>query len=339
MSLGVLLLVAGAAVGVAALAWMIWIGRQRGAMETASGLAVLQPLRWKEFAQLVTRSFEGRGFRIDDVQKNPGVDGVDYTLRRGDERHLLMIKHGGAYRVGPGPVRGVLSMLPAHGAQGGILVTSGRFDAAAVEAGRGQPVTLVDGEALWNQIKPLLPTAMLDEADRRASAARTQALGRARLFALLGVSLALAGGVTLLLGRDVGSGTDDAVAAPLAPPPAAPARAAAAQAPTTAAAPADTPPPARAAAQPVTLSETELEQQRNLAAGEALLVPGVASTRWETRSTLEIAILVDDDDERARIVERVCARLLEREALRYSRVKIVRFGAPANASPRWAQCR
>jgi hypothetical protein len=332
MSLGLVVLSAGVATLAVGIAMYVLARRGRDAARTAAGLEVLQPLRWKEFALLVTQSFESRGFRIDDLQKRPGEDGVDYTLRRGNERHLLLIKHGGAYRVGPGPVRGLLSILPTHEAQGGILVTSGRFDAAAVESARGQPVTLVDGATLWNQLEPLLPTAMLDEADRRTTTAMARSAGRARAVGLLGIAVILGGGLLDFLDRGTpADNVDDIVAAAPASPAAPP--------PVTA-----NPPPAQpsttAPAPPAPeLTEAELEQQRSFAAAEVLLVPGVASSRWESRSTLEVAVLAEADDERARIIDQVCARLLQREPLRFSRLKLVAFGAAAGATPRWHQCR
>jgi hypothetical protein len=330
MSLGLVMLFAGVATLATGIVMYALSLRGRDAARTAAGLEVLQPLRWKEFAHLVTQSFESRGFRIDDLQKRPGEDGVDYTLLRGNERHLLLIKHGGAYRVGPGPVRGLLSILPTHQAQGGILVTSGRFDTAATEAARGQPVTLVDGATLWNQLEPLLPTAMLDEADRSTTAALTRAAGRARTIGLLGIVVILAGGLFDFLGRDPpADDAGDIVAAAPAPAPAT----APGNSPTTQAA--TTTPVARAAE----LSEAELEQQRNFAAAEVLLVPGVASSRWESQSTLEVAVLAAAEEERARIIDQVCARLLQREALRYSRLKLITFGAPAGTPPFWHQCR
>jgi hypothetical protein len=331
MSLGLVMLSAGVATLAVGIVMYVLSRRGREAARTAAGLEVLQPLRWKEFALLVTQSFETRGFRIDEQQKKPGEDGVDYTLRRGAERHLLMIKHGGAYRVGPGPVRSLLSILPSHEAQGGILVTSGRFDAAAAESARGQPVTLVDGATLWNQLVPLLPTAMLDEADQRTATAIGRAAGRARAVGLLGIAVILGGGLLDFLDRGapeddadlvVAAVTDTAASAP-APAPANPSPAANAE------------PPARM----VELTEAELAQQRDFAAAEVLLIPGVASSRWESRSTLEVSVLAEADDERARILDQVCGRLLQREALRYSRIKLVAFGAPAGATPRWQQCR
>lgn len=333
MSLGMVMLFAGVAVLALAVAMYALSRRARAETRTTAGLEVLQPLRWKEFALLVTQSFESRGFRIEDLQKRPGEDGVDYTLRRGNERHLLLIKHGGAYRVGPGPVRGLLAILPSHEAQGGILVTSGRFDAAATEAARGQPVTLVDGGTLWSQLEPLLPTAMLDDADRRATVAMARSAARTRAVGLAGIAVILAGGLVDFLDRGaaVDEPADTVVAAPAVTP--------AAPAPTRA----DAPPPAPAqAATPTPVrewSEAELEQQRSFAAAEVLLVTGVASSRWESRSTLEVAILSDNQAELPRIIEEVCARLLQREALRYSRLKLVAFGAPDGATPRWHQCR
>jgi len=48
-------------------------------------------LRWKEFAQLVTQSFESPGYAAQTNQRKPGEDGVDMILTRADERLLSTI--------------------------------------------------------------------------------------------------------------------------------------------------------------------------------------------------------------------------------------------------------
>ena len=186
LALGLLGLAVSMGLGMAA-------GRGRAAREIASGLDVVRTMRWKDFSGYVVRSLEHRGFKIADTQRKPGEDGIDYILERLGRKHLLQIKHGGAYHVAAVPVRRMITQLAAHDAAGGILVTSGAFDPGARDAARGQNITLVDGEALWAQLKDMLPTNLVSESLARADDVERQRRGRTNRAAALSALLTLAG--------------------------------------------------------------------------------------------------------------------------------------------------
>lgn len=314
-------------------------GRGSGSRERDAGLAAMRELSWKDFGALVVRAFETRGYkRLADARK-PGDEGADHMLERAGHKHVLQVKHGGAYRVGVAAVRRLLTLIDQHQAAGGILATSGEFDAAAREAARRQPVVLLEGDALWQQVGPLLPASAVVAAQARV--ADQEAAGRRRV--LLGCALSLVlvlAGVALIVMRPA-----ERAAAPKATP--------AAAAPTVAATPTPEQPrvvaeqpspaatPAAARTPPPPATEAELAVQRELIAANALLVEGVVSATWPTKSTLLVSVRGGDPEKRAAIIKGICASILPREELRFTRLQVYDFNVQGDAEQnvRFTQCK
>jgi len=345
MSLILLPLGLGAILLVVATLRRIAQDRRRPEIEAAAGLEVVRTLRWKEFAHFVAQSFEARGYAASAPQRDAGADGPDIVLTRGDERMLLQVKHGGSYHVGAGPVRALAAMLPRLQAQAGVIATSGGFDADAAESAKGAKVTLLGGPALWGSLRGLLPQPMVAEADERAQQMAREARSKISVLAIAGAGLVVLGAGLWLLDRleqrAAPAALEDtpsrsAPAAPVVPAaPAAPATPPAASPAT--APPAQAPAPAAPAAEP-TLEE--LAQQREFAAAEALLVAGVASAAWSTSSTLAVALRGPvDEQRRAEILREVCARVVARDALRFTRLQVETLGEAGPTAPRWFPCR
>lgn len=336
MTPGLILLVLGLAVLGVVGALIANLRRSQRAREVQAGLEVLRTLRWKEFTQHVQQTFEKRSFHPEATPRKPGEDGVDLVLVRAGQRHLLQVKHGGAYHVGAAPVRRLASMLETHGATGGILVTSGGFDDEARAAAQGQPVTLLDGDALWTQLQDVLPSALIDEAAARAAEGQVRERSRLNLGLVAGGALAVLGGALFAFDRLSAGRVDDDGPAPArtaeAVAPAAAAPAAPAAPGTGSAAPSVAPAPA--------LSEAQMAQHRDFAAASALLVDGVLSATWPSKSTLQISVRAGSDAERDAIVAKLCAELTRREHLRFTRLQVQDLSAngEVQGGVRWRQC-
>ncbi len=339
MTPGLILLLLGlAALGVLA-AMVVGLRKRRRAGEVEAGLEVLRTLRWKEFTLYVQQAFEKRSFHPEATPRKPGEDGVDLILVRAGQRHLLQVKHGGAYHVGAAAVRRLLSMLETHGSTGGILVTSGRFDDEARAAAQGQAVTLLDGDTLWTQLQDVLPPALIDESLARASEAQARERSRLNLGLIGAGAVALLGGVLFAFDRLTAGGdanetpaTPAAVAGAPASASAAPAEARPAERAKGAAASAVAPPPA--------LTEAQMAQHRDFAAASALLVDGVLSATWPSKSTMQVSVRASSDAEREEIVTKLCAELTRREHLRFTRLQVQDLSAngEVEGGVRWRQC-
>ncbi|HET7844426.1 MAG TPA: restriction endonuclease [Xanthomonadales bacterium] len=346
MSIAVALIV----LGLAGLATSVMLGMRAGAgsaqRERLAGLAAMRELSWKDFAALVVKAFETRGYKPVAGARKPGDDGVDHVLERGGQKHILQVKHGGAYHVGAAAVRRLLVVLDQQHAAGGILATSGEFDSAAREAAKRQPVVLLEGEALWQQVGPLLPATSLAVAQSRV--AQMESAGRRRVMAITALSLLLvAGGIAMVTMRPMIAGS--AVAEP--PPPAPVAVGAVAEGgvppspqPAPTEAPATPAPAAPTAAIPRRAPATpqELAVQRDLVAAEAMLVAGVVSASWQAPSntTLVIALRAGDDEKRNAVIKSVCEVILKRDDLAFTRLQIYDFNLQGDAEKnvRFRQC-
>lgn len=187
-----LLLILGTAALAASLGLAIF-GHNAVKQEVHAGLEILRTFRWKEFCQLVMQGFVKEGFKPIMEQCAPGEDKVDFVLTKNNERFLMVVKHGGAYKVGANAVRALIRLMNDNKANGGILVTSGRFDHAALKIAQGFPVLLLDDHALWERTKPFLPTETLDDVAHRVEDSKKIARQRSFILGAIGAGVILLG--------------------------------------------------------------------------------------------------------------------------------------------------
>lgn len=102
---------------------------------------------WPEFEQLVEAVFRRRGFSVSTTRS--GADGgVDLIAKRDGQKLLVQCKHWNAQRVGVTVVRELKGVVAASDAQGGVIVSSGRFTNEVVSFSRRAGIELIDGKAL-----------------------------------------------------------------------------------------------------------------------------------------------------------------------------------------------
>jgi hypothetical protein len=305
--------VAALALGAVASAWIWTAGRRRD--EAAAGLAALAGMRWREFSHFVLDAMRHRGFEVDTgaAALDRGQQS-DFILRRPDgARWLLSCKHGTGYRLGAPAVDELVSSMRFNDASGGVLVTTGHVDAGAQAAADRARVEVLDGTALWNEIRGFLPDSLRDSLGTGARARAKRRTGIAWLAALtVGVAAAL------LLGDSAREAT----------PPSAAATSATASPPRN-----ETPAsPAASVTSPEALAERE-EAERAEVARVVSALPGVERASWPTRSTLLVNLSPAGGDR----VPGICAVLEQYPGLRTSRLQL----QPPEGSgdpPRFRQC-
>jgi ssDNA-binding Zn-finger/Zn-ribbon topoisomerase 1 len=106
----------------------------------------LRGLGWREFENLVANAYRLQGYQVT-ITKDGADGGIDIVLTGEDERVLVQCKHWRSYQVGAPVVREMLGLVVAHGATGGVVVTSGRFSQEAEAFAREQGIQLLDGAA------------------------------------------------------------------------------------------------------------------------------------------------------------------------------------------------
>jgi hypothetical protein len=286
---------------------------RRGFLEAQAGLSVLHSLKWGELAHCMVDAFCTRGYDCDDTERKPGDGGFDLLLRKGGERWLLQCKHGGAYNVGEELVRELAELMREQGATGGILATTGRFDARAHRETRGRSIELLQGEALWRLLKPHLPAALVEQARDLTGSVRRRKAAAVFATAALAAVVAYAGAWHALLPEPAAQ-----IAAVEPRPQAAPA-----------------PPPQLARSAPPPLSAEEQSARRLDAIEEIAAIAGVVSVDWASKSTLAVALRAGP------ILAGVCAVLARFDELRYSRIQVrpFEYGRANETRVRWHQCR
>ena len=126
--------------------------RKRELLNKQTGISSIKSLPWKDFEYLVSEAYRRKGY---NVQENTGAgadSGIDLTLTKDGEKHLVQCKNWKTKSVGVPVVRELYGVVTAEHASGGILVCSGSFTRDAIEFARGKPIELIDGLRLTQLI-------------------------------------------------------------------------------------------------------------------------------------------------------------------------------------------
>ena len=167
----------------------------------------LSRVPWEQLESLLANYYRGQGYQVEEVgtgatgAKFDG--GIDLKLRKDNEFILVQCKHWNAMKVTHNAVHELLGIMVNQGATGAILVSSGEFSKAAIEAAtRQRHVQLIDGEELRAMIGPvsepvtaawtsapasdyvLQPQVLVGRADDRDGVGRRSA-GQVALLAVL----------------------------------------------------------------------------------------------------------------------------------------------------------
>lgn len=125
---------------------------RRGLLNKQSGLESIRDLSWQQFEGLVGEAYRRQGYVVEETGDPSGDGGVDLVLSKGSKTILVQCKQWKAFKVGVKPVRELLGVVASRKAQGGILVTSGRFTQEAVRFAETNPIELIDGPPLAEMI-------------------------------------------------------------------------------------------------------------------------------------------------------------------------------------------
>lgn len=130
--------------------------------------ASLEDLDWLGFERLIRDVFKHEGFSLVETPRQ-AQGGIDYLLARGSERWLMLCRHWQARRVGTGVVQQLAGAVASRQAEGGVIVTRGRFTPPAQALAAKSGIRLVDGAVLAGE-RLARPPDSSGEADRDAAA-------------------------------------------------------------------------------------------------------------------------------------------------------------------------
>lgn len=131
----------------------------------------LSRIGWDRLESMLAEHYRREGYAVEHVgtggsgRKFDG--GIDLKLRKDDAYILVQSKHWNAMQVPHNAVHELLGVMVNEGATGAILVTSGEFTRAAIEAATKQGhVQLIDGDDLRAMLGPL-PEVVEPDPDAR----------------------------------------------------------------------------------------------------------------------------------------------------------------------------
>lgn len=145
----------------------------------------LSRVDWRKLEVLLADYYRRQGYQVEHTGTGgTGArfdGGIDLKLRKDDAFVLVQSKHWNAKQVPHNEVHQLIGLMVNHGATGAILVTSGEFTKAAIEAANKQGhVQLIDGVRLRAMLGPLPgeePDAEFSHSERFAA---TPSQGRSR---------------------------------------------------------------------------------------------------------------------------------------------------------------
>ncbi|QYR52245.1 restriction endonuclease [Lysobacter soyae] len=122
---------------------------------------LLTQIPWDRLESLLAVYYAVHGFKVEHsgTGKSGGRfdGGIDLKLRKDGEYILVQVKHWNAYKVPHNDVNQLMGLRWNEGATGAILITSGEFTHAAIEAAkRHGHVELIDGIKLREMIAPFV---------------------------------------------------------------------------------------------------------------------------------------------------------------------------------------
>ena len=120
----------------------------------------LTQVGWDRLESMLAAYYAGQGYRVEHCGTGASRarfdGGVDLKLRKDEAYVLVQCKHWNAKQVPHNEVHQLIGLMVTERATGAVLVTSGEFTRAAIEAAAKQPqLQLVDGDDLRTMLGPL----------------------------------------------------------------------------------------------------------------------------------------------------------------------------------------
>ena len=136
------LLLAAAAVS----AFKAW--RSGKLFELHRDIGGIRSLNWRDFESYVAEACRRQGFSVKETGGGGADGGVDIVVSKEGKDYFVQCKQWRKDTVKVMQVRELAGVVKTKGAQGGILITSGRFTPDARQFAKEAGIVLIDGEGL-----------------------------------------------------------------------------------------------------------------------------------------------------------------------------------------------
>lgn len=125
----------------------------------------LSRVSWDAFERLVAEHYRSLGYEVVHVGTGGGSNrtdgGIDLKLLRDQETVVVQCKHWNCWKVPHNDVHQLIGVMHTAGATRAIVITSGEFTRAALEAAEKFPnIRLIDGKMVRAMLGPVQEPAM-----------------------------------------------------------------------------------------------------------------------------------------------------------------------------------
>jgi restriction system protein len=127
-------------------------GHRRKLLDQQTGLNSIRSMSWQEFEMLVGEAYKRKGYIVRENGGGGADGGIDLFLSKNGKRTIVQCKRWKTNSINVSLVRELYGVMTGERATACIFVTSGTYTAEARLFAQGKPITLVDGEALFELI-------------------------------------------------------------------------------------------------------------------------------------------------------------------------------------------
>jgi restriction system protein len=126
--------------------------RRRRVLDLETSLATLRALPRRRFEQFAAEAFQYQGYAVSETG-SAGDCGIDFILRRENEKVLLQCRRWRSETIDIAPVRELYDVMAAEQASGCAFLTTGGYSSDALRFAAGKPVRLIAGPELEKMLR------------------------------------------------------------------------------------------------------------------------------------------------------------------------------------------
>ena len=104
----------------------------------------VQGLSWQDFERQLASVYRQNGYQVEETGGGGPDGGVDLKLFKHGLTTVVQCKHWKTWKVNVKPVRELLGVMTAEGADAAIFIASGEYTAEARRFATGKPIELID---------------------------------------------------------------------------------------------------------------------------------------------------------------------------------------------------
>ena len=133
--------------------------RKRRLLDFETSLATIRALPQQRFEQFAAEAFQSEGYAVSHCGTADRDRGVDFTLKRDQEKVLVQCRRWRSATIDSAPLRALHELMAAEKASGCAFVTTGGYGEDALQFAARKPIRLIRGRELEKMLREVKRTA------------------------------------------------------------------------------------------------------------------------------------------------------------------------------------